>query len=374
MVAVGVPDLIVFVDPQCRSRAFERFVPDPVFEIGHTVDFARADVVLTRYGPQFIEFNVGGGVGGMVEFELQRRAWTQLRREAGLPDMVGGSLYDQVADVIKRTCDEYGLPRSATLVGTVDDSGKNHRHFRAQVEFLEERGVSARFVELSRFAEALDGSGEIGNSVAVAQFAEYEARLNGWNTAPFADAVRGGLVAVPSQTARLIDSKKVLALVSEGLPWMSEEDRRFVNRYVPWSRILTDRLVEWRGQSIGLVELLVKHKDSFVLKGAAGLSAREVHFGASCTEEEWWELLSKLVATEYYTVQEVVDPLPRQVRVLYDEDGSMRTVRADLIVSPFCIGGTPAGCHLRFAAASAEPRAITRGSGGLQGCLLGAPE
>jgi hypothetical protein len=355
-------------------RAFERFVADHAFEIEHSVDFARADVIFTQRGPQFIEFNVGGGIGGMVEFELQRGAWTQLRRESGLDDLFGASLYDQFAKVINRTADKCGLPRSATLIGTADDAGKNHRHFDAQVEFLEQRGISARFVELSKFAEELDTVGNITNSVAVVQFTEYEARLNGWDVMPFLGAVRAGLVAVPSQTSRLIDSKKVLALVSEGLPWMSEEDRRFVDRYVPWSRILAGRRVEWRGRSHDMVELLIRHKDSFVLKGAAGLSAREVHFGASHTEDEWHKMIEEFLITEYYTVQEVVDPLPHQVRVLNDDDGSMTTIRANSIISPFCIGGVPAGCHVRFAAASDEPRAITRGSGGMQGCLLGEPE
>ena len=68
---------------------FVRGIKDQQFEIRHCAEVARADVVIGVNGPQFIEFNVGAGIGGMVQFETMRRAWGRIRAEAGLSWLLG---------------------------------------------------------------------------------------------------------------------------------------------------------------------------------------------------------------------------------------------------------------------------------------------
>lgn len=75
---------------------------------------------------------------------------------------------------------------------------------------------------------------------------ESTAKTNVWHTLKLA-----GLTAIPSQSARLVDSKKMLARLSEGLPWMSDAGRALVSRFVPWTRIVRDRIVHWRGRTFG---------------------------------------------------------------------------------------------------------------------------
>lgn len=352
--------------------SFPRFTPDEAFEMRHSADVARADVMIGEGGPQFIEFNVGAGISGMVQFELQRRIWQRIRSEAGELALTGVDLFAQFAGVIARTCAELGIAPSALLIGTLDDPGKTRRHFDVQIELLRGHGIPARFAELRHLLEQAGPTEKFENLLGVIQFSENEANALGWDMSPLLSAMEADLTAVPSQSARLVDSKKVLALLSEGLPWMSVEDRDLVRRFVPWSRVLGDRRVEWRGQMYELPRLLIERQELFVLKGAAGLSAQEVFFGANTSAQEWEQLVRAAAESEYYAAQEIVTAIRHPVQVMLDESGRMDTILANSVISPFCVGGVAAGCHVRFDSAT-RLGPVSRSSGAMLGCLLGAP-
>ncbi|MER5539944.1 hypothetical protein [Streptomyces mirabilis] len=350
---------------------FPRFTDDEPFEMRHAADVARADVMICQSGPQFIEFNVGAGVGGMLTFELQRRFWQRVRAEADEPPLTGVDLFEQLARVITRTAAELGIAPSALLIGTLDDPGKSQRNFDLQIDLLQQFGVQARFADLRDLRELTGPAGGIANAVGVVQFSENEANARGWDMSSLVTAVKAGLTAVPSQSARLMDSKKVLALLSEGLPWMSRDDLELVRRYVPWSRVVGDRPVEWRGHRYNLPRLLIERQECFVLKGAAGLSAQEVFFGATLSDREWKDLVHEATESEYYVAQETVTPVLHPVQMMLDESGRTETVLANSVISPFCLGGVPAGCHVRFDTVIG-PGPVSRDSGARLGCLLGA--
>jgi hypothetical protein len=349
---------------------FPRFTSDDAFEMRHAADVARADVLISASGPQFIEFNVGAGVSGMVPFEVLRRAWLRIRAECGRPALTGGDLFARLAAWVARTCGDLRIAPSALLIGTLDDPGKTPRHFDVQSELLGGHGVPARFVELRDLLTA--GPAGVREGLGVVQFSEYEARARGWDLSPLVSAMAAGLTTVPSQSARLLDSKKTLALLSEGLPWMTEADRDLVRRLVPWTRIAGDRLVRWRGEWHGLPRLLIDRQRQFVLKGAAGLSAQEVFIGATTSRERWHQIVREAIETQYYVAQEAVAPIRHPVPVMLDESGRTETILATSVVSPFCVGGVAVGCHVRFDHAT-KPAPLSRSSGAMLGCLLGAP-
>ncbi|MEV4661057.1 hypothetical protein AB0J85_03825 [Micromonospora echinofusca] len=353
------------VDP----AEYQRANPDEAFELRHTGDVVRADVVIGEDGPRFVELNVGAGIGGMVQFEQQRRAWHRVRSAAGLPPLAGEDIFALFAELLRRTCAELRLPAGALLIGTLEDPGKRGRVNDMQVQLLGEHGLPARFARLPHLLDEIRPTDLLG----VVQFCEDEAGQLGWDVTPLLTAIKGGMHAVPSQTSRLVDSKKVLAWLSEGLPWMSEQDRELVRRFVPWSRVLGERRVHWRGRAYELPRLLVERQEHFVLKGAAGLSSLEVFFGATTEPERWAELVRTGTESEYYVAQELVTPVRRPVRVMLDESGRTDEVLANPVISPFCVGGVPTGCLMRFDTATG-PGAVTVKSGAMLGCLLGAAD
>lgn len=332
--------------------AMPRFVDDEDFELQHAIDMARADVVITAEGPRFIEFNVGGGFGGMVQFEVQRRIW----RDHADPGLLGTDPYAAFAALIARTAQEHDVLPEPVFLTSFADSGRTEEELRTQVSLLAEHGINATFVDF-RHLPAVPR-----NRVAVVQFSEREARDEGWDMASVLSLSDARTVGIPSQSSRLIDSKKVLALLSEEPGWLSEEDRDLVRRFVPWTRIVR----------ADLRDQLLDDPSRFVLKGSAGLSGKEVHFGAHCTTAEWRQLVASAVRSEYYVAQEVMKSVTVRLKVMRDGAGHEDMVTAQMVVSPFCIGGVPTGCHVRLSP-SLEIGLVTRPTGAFPGCLLGAP-
>ncbi|MPY61990.1 hypothetical protein [Streptomyces spongiae] len=349
-----------------------RLGSDEAYEAAHAIDFSRADVVVAEDGPKFVEFNVGAGVGAMLEFELERRIWQQVRRETGEPELTAPSLYGLIAGHVERTCAALGIPPAVLLVGCLADPAKTTRYFDTQIGLLREQGVQARFADLRTLLDEMGSTAGTAGLLGIVQFAEREANNCGWDMSPLVTATRNGLFALPSQTARLVDSKKVLALLSEGLPWMSGEDHDVVRRHVPWTRIVADRKADWRGRSHELPVLLVEQQEHFVLKGASGYSSQEVFFGLSTPAADWERLVASAVESEYYVAQEVVMPVRHPMRALLDEDGNTDTVMANPRVSPFCVAGVATGCSMRFNPTD-QIGPVTRPYGAWPGVLLGAP-
>lgn len=346
-----------------------RMTDEESYEIGHAADICRADVVVGPDGPKFVEFNVSGGVGAMLEYEIESRIWHEIYREAGYAEPTAPSLYKLIARLIENTCRALGRDPSVLLIGALADPGKTARYFDTQIAYLKEHGVQAQFQDLASLGDVI-GASSFANVVGLVQLSEREANNNGWDLRPLAQARTAGLFALPSQTARLVDSKKVIALLSEGLSWMSDEDAATVDRYVPWSRIMGRRSVQWHGAEHELVSLLIDEQDAFVLKGAAGYSSQEVFFGLTTPEQKWADLVHAAAESQYYVAQELVTSVRHPMRVLLDQDGRTETVLANSRISPFCVGGVGTGCSMRFAP-SGRIGPVTRPYGAYPGVLLG---
>ncbi|MEO7262668.1 MAG: hypothetical protein ABI047_15645 [Jatrophihabitantaceae bacterium] len=351
--------------------AFSRFTADEDFELRHAADMARADVIIGATGFQFIEFNVGGGFGGMVEFEALRQVWQRVAIASGEPQLTGDSPYAAFARLIRQTASEHGA-RPAALVLAYFEADWTAEELGGQCDFLREHQIPTELADVGSMSVA-EITASSPYPIGIVQLSDREAVDAGWDLSRLQALQRAGLTAIPSQSARLIDSKKVLALLSEGLPWMNEADHAFVQRFVPWTRIVRNCDTTWETRVYSLQDLLLAEQSRFVIKGSAGLAGNEVIFGANCSPQEWSRLVGTAVESEYYVAQEVVDSAPVKVRVIHDEYGThdYRTVR--MVVSPFCIGGVPSGCYVRMAQAP-NTGLVTRDTGAFIGCLLGAPD
>jgi hypothetical protein len=363
-------------DPETRFRVlraqpseFPRVFMDEDYEHRHSADIARGDVVITDEGPKFVELNVGAGFGGMVQFEVHRRIWSQVAAETCQRQLLGTDPYVSLSRIIRRSCVELGTAPSVIFINSGEDSGRPRAQIEAQLALLKEHGVDAKNVDFRSELKAWDLTKT--NPLAIFQYSEREALDEGWSLSAIRDLTSRGLRGIPSQTARLLDSKKILALLSEGLPWMSPDDVRLVQRVVPWTRIVRDAEVDWAGKRWILHDLLLAHQERFVLKGSAGYSAKEVTFGHECAVDEWATRVRSAIDTEYFVAQEVVDSVQLAVDIMHDDAGSTYELLGKLVVNPFCIDGVATGCRARID--STEKRVISLKAGALTGCLLGEP-
>lgn len=362
-------------DPEARLRAlraepseFPRVFLDEEYEHCHSADMARGDVIITAEGPKFIELNVGAGFGGMVQFEVHRRIWSQVAAETGRQPLLGTDPYASLSRLIRRSAVELGTAPSAVFVNSGEDSGRPRAQIEAQLALLAGHGIEAVNVDFRSELEAWDLA---SYPLAIFQYSEREALDEGWSLSAIRDLTARGLRGIPSQTARLLDSKKILALLSEGQPWMSAHDVCLVQRVVPWTRIVRDAEVDWRGKRWALYDLLLARQEVFALKGSAGYSAKEVTFGHECDGDAWERLVRSAMETEYFVAQEVVDSVELAVDIMYDDAGSTYELLGKLVVNPFCIDGVATGCRARID--STEKRVISLKAGATTACLLAEP-
>ncbi|MFE3414749.1 hypothetical protein ACFXMT_42510 [Streptomyces mirabilis] len=348
---------------------FPREFLDEEYEHGHSADMARGDVIISPDGPKFIELNVGAGFGGMVQFEIHRRIWSQVAAESGKPQLIGTDPYASLARLIAKSSDALGTAPAVAFINSGEDTGRPRAQVEAQLELLKGHGVTARNID---FRSGLDDIRlDEPSPLAIFQYSERESLDEGWDLSGVRELISRGFRGIPSQTARLLDSKKILALLSEGLPWMSSEEVELVQRVVPWTRIVRDVEVRWHGEQVPMYSLLANHQDLFTLKGSAGYSAKEVTFGHECSADEWRSRVRSAMETEYFVAQEIVDSVEIAVDVLYDDSGRSRELLGKLVVNPFCIDGVTTGCRARIDLAS--KRVISLRGGASTACLLGDP-
>ncbi|MBI0379384.1 hypothetical protein JBE27_24650 [Streptomyces albiflaviniger] len=346
------------------------FTADEDFELRHCADMGRADVVIGPDGPRFVEFNVSGAFGGMPDCHAHQQAWRRITALAGRPAYLGVDPWAHLAALVERTCAEFGVPPGIVVVDDVGDGTvlATGRSVQMWLDGLRTHGIEARHVQVADLLDTLGHPGTLRYPVGLCGFDLDDMRTVGHDIGPARRALDAGFRMIPSQTSWLLHTKKVLARLSEGAPWMGAADRDLVARYVPWSRVVGDRPVTWRGRRYELPQLLIEHRESFVLKGATGCSAQEVSFGSWTEPADWARLVDEGVRTGYPVAQEIVRSAPYPVDLLA-ETGEITRVAANAVVSPFVLGGVGAGCTARFDWAE-RPGVVLCANGAVETCLL----
>jgi hypothetical protein len=237
------------------------------------------------------------------------------------------------------------LVRAARRLGTgpfvalVGAARGRRRSLDLQVDSLARAGLVATVVEPEQLPH--------GPSLGLRQFAV--PGTPGVDLGLVMGAVRPALTAgyrrVSSQTAEQIANRKVLAWVSAGRPWMTAAERATVERYLPWTRVVTDGPVP---------ELLQRDQDRFVLKPAVGTGGDGVLLGRDCDPGRWRQAVADAVATGDHVAQEFVEPTP--VRMEFAEPGGSGSFEADVrpVLSPFLFDGRDGGCLVRVPAPGQE--------------------
>ena len=282
-----------------------------------------------------------------MHFGLYQRAWRRIREEAGRPGYVAADACSRYARLIEAGCAELDVPPSAAL-----DARSTPR-----------AGVRAE-------RDGIGLPGPLRWPLGMAAFTPQDAAEVGYDISPARQAIDAGMTLLPSQSARFLHNKQTLALLSEGLPWMTARDAEVVDRYVPWSRVVGDRKVYWRGEAHELPRLLLDRQQDFVLKGATGWSCLEVFFGVETSPQEWAARVGQAVLDGGFVVQERIRPLSYPLEVMTGP-GEVRRILADPVVSPFCLGGAPAGRYVRFV--EAGERLAIGGTSAMRTCAVAEP-
>ncbi|WP_404951228.1 hypothetical protein HFP69_01835 [Streptomyces sp. ARC12] len=338
--------LAAYEMPAAEDRLW---VSDPFIEERYADSVVRPDLVIGPDGPQFLEFNVSGALGGVVETQSRLAVWRGLHAdEEGRTPFRSPSPFAVRAEMFRSLSAELAVAPRVAVVGSARVTGVERRYFEMEADYYNSHGLTARFFEPEELPEAWDCAPHLRYPVGLRNFTIPDWLDAGLDTTPVQGALDHGCLLVGTQTSTFLHSKLTMGLLSEGRPWMTEGDRRLVERYLPWTRILSDRRTDREGKQVDLLPFVLKNRELLVLKAALGESGQQVIIGREADQAVWESAVGEAVQGRTSVVQEFVRP--GTCRVALIADGVDEPYDADVapVLGPLLFGGRPAGLFCRF--------------------------
>jgi len=118
-------------------------------------------------------------------------------------------------------------------------------------------------------------------------------------------------------------------------------EKKAIQQYVPWTRVVTPGKTKHGTKTVDLIEFILKHRDSLVLKPNDD-SGEEHAIQGWMTDDAGWERALKQTARTTHVVQERVEPV-KAVFPLY-RYGSLEMRELQVDVHPHVFLGRVQGC------------------------------
>lgn len=332
--------------PQSEHQLFVR---DAFVEERYPDSVVRPDVVIGPQGPQFLEFNVSGALGGVVETHCRLEVWRRLHADAeGRTPFTSPDPFAVRAEMYRSLSAELAAAPRIVIVGSARVYGVQSRYFQLEADYLNNHGLTARFFEPEELPQAWDCPPHLRYPVGLRNFTIPDWLDAGLDTSYVQDALDNGCLLVGTQTSTFMHSKLTMGLLSEGRPWMSAAERRLVDQYVPWTRILSDRGTTRAGREVELLPFVLANRDLLVLKAGLGESGKQVVIGGEVDQATWESAVTEAAADGTSVVQDFV--APRTCRVALVADGADEPHDAEVapVIGPLLFGGRPAGLFCRY--------------------------
>jgi len=166
---------------------------------------------------------------------------------------------------------------------------------------------------------------------------------------------------------QLLSDKRILALLSERADsaLFTAEEREVIERYLPWTRAVGPGAATYRGVTRSLPDLLLAHREDFVLKPSFGYQGRGVTFGRSTPPDVWARLVAEAVTQGEWLAQERVDSRP----YIYQR-GEQGYGDYDVVWGTFCFGESYGGGFLRMIPRGMGDEVINSARGASEGVLF----
>lgn len=333
-----------------EDHEYPLFIADEAVEERYAHQLARPDAVIGPDGLRFLEFNVSGSFGGAVETHCRYEVWRRLHSdERGMARFAYHDPLTTRADLFADLCAELALPPRLAWVGSVRDQGVDStRYFDLETDYLNARGFTARHFEPEDLHEAWDCASNLRFPLGLRHFTIPDWARLGIDTSPVRKALDNGCLLLSTQTSAFLANKQTLGLLSEGRPWLTSAERSFVDKYVPWTRVLAERRTHRAGRDVDLVAHVLAHREEMVLKAGIGMSGKEVVIGRETDQAAWESLVADAVAGGGSVAQEFVPPQTYRIPIIADGDDEAHEVDVAPVLSPFLFGGRPGGVLARF--------------------------
>jgi uncharacterized circularly permuted ATP-grasp superfamily protein len=174
--------------------------------------------------------------------------------------------------------------------------------------------------------------------------------------------VQGAACVVNTFRAKLLHKKMSLALLSDErrASLYTPEQRRAIERHVPWTRKVVDGATMRHGSPVpDLLAHCASHRAELVLKPNDEYGGKGVVLGWTVDQPEWEQALA-VAATQSYVVQEAVEVPRQQFPVALD---GVRMLDLAIDLDPYLFDGRPSGCLTRLS--SSALLNVTAGAGSI---------
>lgn len=331
------------------SEEFEPLYGAPEYEHAYADWQYRPDVLLTAEGPRFIEFNVSAATGGMPHTHALQRTWLDIYADAGLRC---SSPFAARTAALERLCARLGLERSVAILREPRPDPAEQAVYDTQVSHLLRHGFKAEHLLVDDLAVRAAENGRFG--IVLKQFVALDRLHDGSGLEAVVGARDGGALTLAPHSSYQLANKQMLALLSQGLPWMSSHERELVRRYVPWSRLVRDGPVDYRGSTRATVGLLAAEQESFVLKNGVGDSGRQVVIGRLTQPAQWVDACAQAIDEGTWIVQEYHESLSMPMRLWDVASESVVETALSGVISPYVVDSQDGGCMVRYDLADAK--------------------
>jgi hypothetical protein len=171
----------------------------------------------------------------------------------------------------------------------------------------------------------------------------------------------GNIRLVNGPVSRLLGNKMNLALLSDhdAVTVFDDEEKEFIDRYVPWTRKIMPGSTRFEGKTIDLLEYICSNRKGLVLKPGGSYGGKGVCVGIKATDQQWQESVETALREKNWVVQEYIETVPG----LYQAGDSGYSIH-DMSWGFFMFGPRYAGLWIRV-----MPR---EGSKGVINCHQGA--
>ena len=166
---------------------------------------------------------------------------------------------------------------------------------------------------------------------------------------------------------RVLADKRNLALLSEhadtGL--YDDEERALIHAHIPWTRAVEEKVVTWSGEEAPLRDLLLRNRESFVVKQAGGLRGEGVVVGPRVGREAWEQAVATAFDEGTWLAQQVEFPRPHLCQI-----GEVGASPHDVVWGTFCFGERYGGGFLRMMPRGTGDGIINAARGATEGFLF----
>lgn len=329
---------------------------DPGYE--KSIQIARFDAFLQDLDLKFLEFNCDSP-GGTGYADTIHRSFLEMfdRNELGTSYRVSNRhrllhLAKTIKTVYKEWRSNGHTDRAAQPVVAVSDwrDVGTIPDIQITIAHLREAGLDAHFCDPRDFEGREDGLYMDSRRVDVVYKRVIMTELvNEPEASAFLEAYKAGQICLVNNPRAVIPgNKKILAALRrpDVMSRMSPVERQAIRDYVPWTEILRDDKVDFKGFLVNLRDFVLDNKDLLVIKAAQSYGGKDVFLGFETDAQRWQELVDQHIGGRKWIVQQLVT-IPKELFPVV-KDGAVNMDLMNVNINPLAFGGRYAGSYTRL--------------------------